>query len=45
MTAAMPADAAARLRLARTEGVGPRTFRHLLEKFGSAAAALDEMPR
>ena len=44
MTAAMPADAAARLRLARTEGVGPRTFRHLLERFGSAAVAIEEMP-
>jgi DNA processing protein len=33
------------LQLARTEGVGPRTFRHLLERFGSAAAALEEMPR
>ncbi|HYI83091.1 MAG TPA: DNA-processing protein DprA [Acetobacteraceae bacterium] len=41
----LPADAAARLRLARTDGVGPRTFRHLIERFGSAAAALDEMPR
>src|SRR3954464_755807 len=41
----LPADAAARLRLARTDGVGPRTFRHLMERFGSAAAALDEMPR
>ncbi len=42
---ATPTDAEARLRLARTEGIGPRTFRHLLERFGSAAAALDEMPR
>ena len=41
----IPADAMARLRLARTEGIGPRTFRHLLERFGSAAAALEEMPR
>ena len=41
----LPADAAAHLRLARTDGVGPRTFRHLIERFGSAAAALDEMPR
>ena len=41
----LPADAAAHLRLARTDGVGPRTFRHLMERFGSAAAALDEMPR
>jgi DNA processing protein len=43
--ATIPADAAARLRLARTEGVGPRTFRHLMERFGSATAALEEMPR
>ncbi|CAA9280783.1 MAG: Rossmann fold nucleotide-binding protein Smf possibly involved in DNA uptake [uncultured Acetobacteraceae bacterium] len=42
---APPADAAARLRLARTDGVGPQTFRRLLERFGSAAAALEEMPR
>ena len=40
-----PADAVARLRLARTDGIGPRTFRHLLERYGSAAAALDDMPR
>lgn len=39
-----PADAVARLRLARTDGIGPRTFRQLLERFGSAAAALEEMP-
>ncbi len=43
--ATVPADAAARLRLARTDGIGPRTFRQLLERFGSAAAALAEMPR
>jgi DNA processing protein len=41
----LPADASARLRLARTDGVGPRTFRGLLDRFGSAAAALEEMPR
>ncbi len=32
------------LRLARSENVGPRTFRDLLNMFGSAAAALDAMP-
>ena len=32
------------LRLIRTEGVGPVTFRRLLERFGSAAAALDALP-
>ena len=42
--AVAPADAVARLRLARTDGIGPQTFRRLLERFGSAAAALAEMP-
>jgi len=32
------------LRLIRSENVGPRTFRHLLQKFGSARAALDVLP-
>ncbi|MFD0938204.1 DNA-protecting protein DprA, partial [Methylobacterium trifolii] len=32
------------LRLIRTEGVGPRTFRTLINRFGHAAAALDAMP-
>jgi DNA processing protein len=34
----------ARLRLARTENVGPVTFRHLIDRFGSAAAAIDALP-
>jgi DNA processing protein len=34
----------ARLRLARAERVGPVTFRQLLERFGSAAAALEALP-
>lgn len=34
-----------RLRLARTGGVGPITYRRLLERFGSAAAALAALPR
>lgn len=34
----------ARLRLARTEGVGPVTYRRLMTRFGSAAAALDALP-
>jgi DNA processing protein len=38
-------DARDRLRLARTEGVGPVTYRRLLRRFGSAAAALDALPR
>ncbi len=33
-----------RLRLIRTENVGPITFRHLMERFGSASAALDALP-
>ncbi|HEY4124683.1 MAG TPA: DNA-processing protein DprA, partial [Rhizomicrobium sp.] len=33
------------LRLARTHNVGPVTFKALLERFGSAQAALDNVPR
>jgi DNA processing protein len=33
-----------RLRLARTEGVGPVTYRRLLQRYRSAAAALDALP-
>jgi DNA processing protein len=32
------------LRLLRSERIGPATFRRLLERFGSAAAALDALP-
>lgn len=32
------------LRLIRTESIGPRTFRALLNRFGGAAAALDALP-
>lgn len=32
------------LRLIRTENVGPATFRRLLNRFGSAAAALESLP-
>ncbi|HVV94058.1 MAG TPA: DNA-processing protein DprA [Hyphomicrobiales bacterium] len=32
------------LRLIRTDNVGPRTFRVLLNQFGGAAAALDALP-
>jgi DNA processing protein len=38
------AERMARLRLIRTEGVGPVTFRRLVERFGSAAAAVDALP-
>ena len=37
-------DRIAWLRLARSEGVGPATFRDLLARYGSAAAALDALP-
>jgi DNA processing protein len=33
------------LRLARTENVGPVTFRNLLACFGTASSALEELPR
>ncbi len=33
-----------RLRLIRTEGVGPVMYRRLLARFGNAAAALDALP-
>ncbi|MCB1453680.1 MAG: DNA-protecting protein DprA, partial [Rhizobiaceae bacterium] len=32
------------LRLIRTENVGPQTFRDLINRFGSAEAALDALP-
>lgn len=38
-------DAVDRLRLARSEGVGPVTYRRLLQRFPTAAAALDALPR
>lgn len=44
---AVPLDEAerfARLRLARTERVGPVSFRQLLERFGSAIRALEALP-
>jgi DNA processing protein len=41
-----PAEALARLRLARTEGIGPQTFARLLARHGgSAEAALEALPR
>jgi DNA processing protein len=33
------------LRLSRTENVGPVTFHNLIARFGSASAALEEIPR
>ncbi|MEP0707080.1 DNA-processing protein DprA [Parvibaculum sp.] len=39
-----PPERLARLRLARSENVGPVTFRDLLDHFGNAVAALDALP-
>nr|WP_294547526.1 DNA-processing protein DprA [uncultured Rhodopila sp.] len=41
----MPDDQRDRLRLIRTEGIGPVTYRRLLERYRSPAAALDALPR
>ena len=38
------AERLARLRLIRTENVGPVTFQHLLARFGSAQIALEHLP-
>jgi DNA processing protein len=40
----MPADAVARLRLIRTESIGPITYRQLIARFGTAEAALQALP-
>ncbi len=39
-----PTDEIDRLRLARSEGVGPVAYRRLLARYESAAAALDALP-
>jgi DNA processing protein len=44
MTALSPRERLDRLRLARSENVGPVTFRRLIERFGSAAAAMEALP-
>jgi DNA processing protein len=38
------ADLIDRIRLVRSPGIGPVTFRQLIARFGSAAAALDAVP-
>jgi DNA processing protein len=38
------ADHVARLRLIRSESIGPVTYYHLLARFGSAQAAIDAIP-
>ncbi len=40
----LPEDAVARLRLIRTDSIGPVTYRQLLARFGSASAAIDALP-
>ena len=42
--AAMTAERFARLQLARSQNVGPRTFGQLLRRYGSARSALDALP-
>lgn len=37
-------EALAKLRLIRTDGVGPLTYQRLMARYGSAAAALDALP-
>lgn len=44
LPASGPAEELARLRLARSRNVGPRTFSHLMRRFGSAVNALDALP-
>lgn len=39
-----PREVLDRVRLARTEGVGPVTYRRLLHRFSSAAEAIDALP-
>ena len=39
-----PTERVARLRLIRSENVGPVTYHRLLERFGSASGALDALP-
>ncbi len=39
-----PSERLARIRLARTSGIGPLTFRRLLSQFSSAEAAIDALP-
>ena len=39
-----PEDAVARLRLIRTDSIGPITYRQLIARFGDAASALQALP-
>ncbi len=40
----LPVDAVARLRLIRTDSIGPVTYRQLIARFGHAQAAIDALP-
>jgi DNA processing protein len=40
-----PAERLARLRLARSPGIGPKSHARLIERFGSARAAVEALPR
>lgn len=40
----IPADLVERVRLIRSQSIGPITYRQLLARFGSAAAALEAIP-
>src|SRR5690242_19564644 len=44
-TSPVPPDLIDRLRLARTEGIGPVTYRRLLERYLTPPAALEAVPR
>ena len=44
ITALTEAERIDRLRLIRSDNVGPRTFRSLLHHFGGARAALERLP-
>lgn len=44
MSALSPRERLDRVRLARSENIGPVTFRRLIERFGSAGAAMEALP-
>ena len=44
MTPLAEVERIARLRLARTEGIGPVAFSHLLQRFGSAQRSIEALP-
>lgn len=43
-TETLQTERIARLRLIRSKNVGPRTYAHLMRRFGTAARALDALP-